>query len=708
MKLRTLGLKAFDQTIDLDRLLLLSAPNGSGKSTIADALRFLALGYVPSLGKRLQDTSSLLRDQAMAVALSLDDGRILSRSLEATPSGFRSRAECSWLARATSQDHGAEILRLFGREELDVAECLDIRQLLNATPGRREERIAALLASGARPPEEKAKAVLRAAVQRLARNARDPDPEEPPALLPVAQEVALREAGDALKARIRTSGLAAALSWVNEEKRRAVREQARKAEAHAEIEARLAAVPSKDVERLRSLEAERGRLERELGALEERALALRRRQARRAQAEREFEEARGALGAEATGASAELTEVERKIDALGLPPFENAVDLRRRAQALEEEARALAVPPAPDPARLEKEFRELEAAEERLRASPWREVGEIGERLTELAGREKSFAMYRVLTDAARLTQLSEAALREDRELLRARLAEQGRERAAAARAREARRKRDARLDEARELRERAERLFFEARTAYAETRRALLARRDELRQAVARAARARAAFDVRRKILESLEVEEPGDERRARALHARLHEVRRTLSDLAGVQRSLVERDCLAEEIGRLEAAREVGSALEWALQRVREEEITEAGSPLVRKMESFLRAAGRPETPYVYAGGGSCRIGWRTPAGKEVPVQAMSGGEWALFTAALAATVTVLRAAPLRILLVEAGEADEKTLRSLLAGIRSVAEDLTCALVLTPRDVQAKGWTVLQRPAPSVAQSA
>ncbi|MFN3487461.1 MAG: hypothetical protein ACK44W_18495, partial [Planctomycetota bacterium] len=97
MRLCIRGIKAFDQDLVLERLLVLSAPNGSGKSAVAEALRFLALGYVPALGRRPQDTAALMRGGVMSARLTLDDGRWVARSLQATPEGFRSHARCSWI-----------------------------------------------------------------------------------------------------------------------------------------------------------------------------------------------------------------------------------------------------------------------------------------------------------------------------------------------------------------------------------------------------------------------------------------------------------------------------------------------------------------------------------------------------------------------------------------------------------------------------------
>jgi S-formylglutathione hydrolase FrmB len=114
---------------------------------------------------------------------------------------------------------------------------------------------------------------------------------------------------------------------------------------------------------------------------------------------------------------------------------------------------------------------------------------------------------------------------------------------------------------------------------------------------------------------------------------------------------------------------------------------------------MGTFLGAAGRREQPYFRASKGSCEIGWRRQDGAEIAIAALSGGEWVLFAAALTAAVIILRGAPLRVLLVEAGETDDQILGGLLAGIRAVADQLTCAIVATPRPAPAGSddWTIL-----------
>ena len=147
MRLKISGFKAHNHVLRIDPLMVLSASNGAGKSAVAESVRFLALGYVPGLGKRPQDTASLLRGSAMKVALELSDGRTLWRRLEQTPKGYRTQARCSWVESKSSTVNAEEILTLFGRDEEEVAESLDIRQLLAATPLQREARIAALLST---------------------------------------------------------------------------------------------------------------------------------------------------------------------------------------------------------------------------------------------------------------------------------------------------------------------------------------------------------------------------------------------------------------------------------------------------------------------------------------------------------------------------------------------------------------------------------
>lgn len=233
--------------------------------------------------------------------------------------------------------------------------------------------------------------------------------------------------------------------------------------------------------------------------------------------------------------------------------------------------------------------------------------------------------------------------------------------------------------------------------------RRDLAARRFALRRQLAEAdsadratsialERAAVELDVSRRQRADLQTQapEPEDPERLARLRAEIE----TLSQARAARQEL-ERS--VGELARVEERRATFAALEWALQRVRERRLDQSSEPLVQGMTRILRAGGRRETPFMEATGGSCRIGWRTPTGQQVLIQALSGGEWTLFASALAASLVILRGPALRFLLVEAGEADAKTLQSLLAGLRSVGGSLTSVLVLTHLPVTAKGWTVI-----------
>jgi ABC-type Mn2+/Zn2+ transport system ATPase subunit len=54
------GLKAAkDVSLRIPRLLALTGPNGSGKTSILQAIRVGVLGYEPTVGKRLEATRQL-------------------------------------------------------------------------------------------------------------------------------------------------------------------------------------------------------------------------------------------------------------------------------------------------------------------------------------------------------------------------------------------------------------------------------------------------------------------------------------------------------------------------------------------------------------------------------------------------------------------------------------------------------------------------
>jgi len=614
--------------------------------------------------------------------------------LEQTPRGYRTQARCSWVESKSSTVNSEEILALFGRDEEEVAESLDIRQLLSASPLQREARIAALLStSGGGIEETRAEALERARAKGASASALD------------AAKLPLHE-------RLRDEGLDGALAWANEEKRRYATDLLGKTHADREIEERLSDMPRVSADQIRDLE-------REAAELEARVLELRRHAQREEaaridvlQAERqelEAREARREVEATATERSAlrkELTEIDQTMDALIVPPHEDPEEcaaLFRQAQELEAQAQALG--PIPD-----------DAGDPTPQSpSSWTEVAAIAARLIDLSRQESSLAGYKVLTEAQRLERLSRAELRQGQ----AALQEERRRREYD---RERRIRRDELLSRAARTKAEAQDLIQAARSAYVaahgkaiQKHRALVSRRASIRQRIAQIEsadrstmlaleRATVEHDLRKRHLDQLRVHAP-----AQADPARLADLRNEIDTLTQARAARQELERSMSERARVEESRAAYAALEWALQRIREERLDQAGGPLVQQMTRILRAGGRRETPFLEAGKGSCRIGWRTPAGYSVLIQTLSGGEWTLFASALAASLILLRGPALRFLFVEAGEADPDTLHSLLDGLRSVSESLTSVMVLTHHpNVTAKGWTILRHLPALQAESA
>src|SRR5688500_16092097 len=108
MKLSHAGLKAHSRALDLGRLNLVVGPNGSGKSSLGSSLRFLLLGFDPSLGKTNADTATLASNGSIDVSLELDDKRVIQRGLRRKGASVSLSAEASWVRQGTPSDHEDE------------------------------------------------------------------------------------------------------------------------------------------------------------------------------------------------------------------------------------------------------------------------------------------------------------------------------------------------------------------------------------------------------------------------------------------------------------------------------------------------------------------------------------------------------------------------------------------------------------------------
>lgn len=734
MKLTTKGFKAHDRVTVIEELSLFTGPNGAGKTSIADALRFVALGYIPSLGKRPVDTAALMANGSMEAELSFPDGLTIRRGITKTPTGYQQSAEASWLRNAKPSETAKEILGLFGNEELDVAECLDIRQLLSAPPNQRAGRIEQLLDTGKRPASETAAAVARFTLMRLVSGLDEANvPENYMDLLPLiakGHKAVLVANAKMLESKISEAGIAGALTWANEEKRLASTGLKQKEEAAHQMRLRAAQVPEPDPRDIERLESERDRLQQDLGALTEKA----RQYEVKAQTRKQLGEAYLTAEESAAKASAVLADVEKvhskPVDELSkrseqvliemaalktpVPPDASGIrKLEAELDALNEQRDAIKMEPVPEASASALAVKELEYQISKTKESPWAEVLEIalelkkakdqktrGTRLEKLAREglgtdveslehelERAQKVLRVETDEAKRIQAENDAAAVRRQAIETKVSEK--------------------VVEIRKLRAEINALHVKAVAEFDEKKRRLLSERQTLESKIAWH---RQTIDTAKehKAMASRRMESLADQLKGAgelpeapgpidAQTAIVDGVKAELAKLIDARAVHAEIQRALAILDEAKAARDVYAAIEWALQRQREIEISEAGGPLKKVMATFLEAAGRKEAPFIEAG--AAGIGWITPEGRRVQVQALSGGEWALFTAALTAAVVSCRNAKIKILLIEAGEPDRSTLTQLLEGVKAVVRGLDAAIVLTPHspDVVPKGWNVV-----------
>lgn len=140
-----------------------------------------------------------------------------------------------------------------------------------------------------------------------------------------------------------------------------------------------------------------------------------------------------------------------------------------------------------------------------------------------------------------------------------------------------------------------------------------------------------------------------------------------------------------------------------EKAIAHVREKLVGEAVAPLIGVLGELLELAGRPEHPYLELenerGTATFELGWSYgETGERVSLQAMSGGESAIFCAALSLAIA-LRSEGRRLLLVEADPLDEGNLRAFLRAAAAWSDDLDALVVATASRIPegaTDDWTV------------
>ena len=266
------GFKARNREVKLTGRTLLIGPNGSGKSSTLDALRYLAIGYVPFYGKSESVTAEMMRGSEIEVSLS-DGERVMRRSLLDRGDSLKGTAEASWITGKRNRDHHAAILSMFGVDPLDIAECFDIRSMLDETPAKRTARIEALLGLAGIDPEDVARAVARRTVLRLIEREDKPSPQPIDELMEMvrdAQRPILIDVAETLDARIRAGGVPAGLAWAGEEKRASGITVKNRRAARKELADRCASIPDSSPADLINLKVRRDTLQKSLGAAEER------------------------------------------------------------------------------------------------------------------------------------------------------------------------------------------------------------------------------------------------------------------------------------------------------------------------------------------------------------------------------------------------------------------------------------------------------
>jgi DNA repair exonuclease SbcCD ATPase subunit len=742
LQIQTKGIKEHDVTLAIKPRTLIAADNETGKSTIAEGIRFGVLGHIPMLGRTNAATAALMCGGKMEVMIELKDGRTFRRELSRGPKGVLMGAtECSWLKNAKPTEHAQEIIKLFGVDESEAAEVLDIRQLLDATPNKRAERIESLLAAGQATPRQLAELIAELTTRRLA----DKEDEKLEnwkdliRILPKEQKEVLKKISGMLQAKVKDGGLVAALKWANDEKREATLDVKEKIQAQKELDRRIEELPKADPKKIQQLKEEHDRLQRETGAARERAAEATRKireieqagdvihdlgnAVMRAQAAvEENEETRKNL----KEGQKRLAEVQKKLDQLKTPEapdLSKVNELDQKGEELDQQAKTINLITPISTAKEQAETETLERDLKRVAESPWAEVSDLAQDIDAVIPKEEA----RIKKDLRRLIELAEEGMGANPDKLRAELVQAQNNLALLLDEQAEQKKKLADQDKKRrglttqavQMRERADELrrkvlleHKKKTTEYDSKRTALISERKVLRNrtdnaeaeasAVATAlekakerhaaAKARQADLGKKPNPKAIEKERLG-------FQDEIDRVSRELDALSGAAIAKKELANLVERIEELTTEQTVYSAVEWAAQRAREQGIAEASGICLDTMVRFLEAAGRPERPYFHAHKGHVDIGW-TKDDYEVGVQVMSGFGFALFTAALTAAVLIARPTPVRLLLVEAGEADKKNLPSLLAGIDAVADDLTASIVMTHLEPpkKAKGWHVVR----------
>lgn len=752
MELTYTGLKGEDRVLSLKHLNIITGPNASGKTTAAQAIRILALGYDPSLGQRPMDTAVLMRNGEMAITLTFGD-RWIKRSIKITEKGLVSGAKASWIsADAKFEEHSKAIKRMFGTNDAEVREAMDVRELFSLSPNERADKMLELIGTDDEDPAKVSEEVWGWLLQRLVYPKKKDAPKNwREDVWPVVGDnhrPILATLSPILQGKIASAGIPDTIVWANEQKRKALADLVEDEAARKKLQKEVLALPETHPEEIGRNERDRDELQREIGAWQQRKKEWEAREKKAVLARKGLEGAletlREAAGIcrgindkaeEIDGERQTLMTTEGDLDKMTAPPkgdYAAVTLLRKEAEDLRIEANAITIPEAVDLEPFHTEVASIDSEILQACKSPWREViaivgllrehgtpGILGGPVAHGYERLEALAEEHVGKDPipgleARLDQAKKAL--GDAKIKHGGYAENLK--AAEARQTPLVRQAEAKDTEADGLATEIERGDLERQTAYQNRRKALLGERKALRAKIkahddgkAKADKAHQAAkgdtETAKATLEALGPASPApDTTEGEALEGKLKGITDTLKSLRS---AVAKRDALEAIIAEIEAAKakgEVYKALEWALQRKRDAGITIRGGGLKESMQTFLREAGRDEVPYFRPVPGRCEIGWRQARGKEIAIEAMCGGEWCVFASAITAAMVKVRNADFRILLVEAAEAHGKTLPSLLNGIRAVKDSLHTAIVMTPHITESQSigapWNIVHLESP------
>lgn len=784
------GLKAYDRDLVIGPRTALVGPPASGKTSLSNGLQFGALGYVPHLGRREADTAKILRGERLVVRMELSDGRHFSRSLGRDGASLRMEARASWLPPgATATAQSAAIRSLFGESDEEAAECLDLRELLEASPSARASRIEALLSATSMKPADLAALLGALLVTRLAKMPEAGIPEDREARgalihgltvgLPKAVAAALvpvlREAAKTIDA----GGVPALLAFANEGKKRATQDVTRKLSARAELEDRSRGLRA-PATTLDTLNIRRGEVADRLAVLRSQlSQALAMSEARKGAEARlkAAEEAavdhaavRATIAKDRETAARWKKEAEEAVaglPALPPPPVLVEADPKVAKKAAADEAKAkklddaaakvLAVPEPSAPgmavprgtAREDRAIADAERAIATAKADPWGQAAALLEDLVRygftcetgpltmatpyihLLGLARDYApdILALENDLANARTAKVAAIARDGKLDEENRAAEAkhaldvsawkdnrtvalldRDHAAALR-RDARAATQAELARVSE----ANRGALEAHAAATEeatkARKAAEAKRTDLLRRAASAIEAadgdaadlaaeEAEVEAAKAHLagqgDALPIDAAGAKEELGLLESELASIDESKREVEGADARKREVDELVAEIQRAEAERDVFTAAEWAAQRLRERDLAARGGPILDRMRTFLKAAGRTEEPYIRATKSATDFGWRR-AGAELPVEALSGAETVLFVTSMALAVIDLRAPAVRCLILEAAEFGAAgPTQEVLRGIEGCAGMVDTVLLATSVPLEpGKAWT-------------